>query len=70
MTTIDEPVYELEQMMKTPKITLKLVRSFSLGFAILSPKWNGLAFELYIGCFHVSVWSRGDGLFGIANYWN
>lgn len=57
-------------MIKTRKITLKLVRSFSLGFSIHSPKWNGLSFAIHVGCFDLCFWSRGEGVFGTANYWN
>lgn len=57
-------------MIKTFKITLKLVRSFSLGFVILSPKLNGLCFEIHVACFHLCVWNKGRELFGVANYWN
>lgn len=53
------------------KINLKLVRSFSLGFSIHSPTLNGIYVELYIGCFHLSLWDRAKGsLFGFNNYWN
>ena len=57
-------------MIKTHKITLKLVRSFSLGVTIYSPKLNGLCFEIHLACFHLIFWNRGRGLFGRANYWN
>lgn len=55
--------------MDTHKITLKLVRSFSLGFSVHSPTLNGLCFDIYVGCFTVSGWSRGRKLIGLANYW-
>lgn len=52
------------------KITLKLVRSFGLGFTIYSPKSNGLYVSIDVGCFVVDIWSRGKKLFGFENYWN
>ena len=52
-------------------ITLKLVRSFGIGFTIYSPTLNGLCFDISIGCFIFAVSSKGrDGLIGFANYWN
>jgi hypothetical protein len=57
-------------MLKIPKITLKLVRSFSLGVNVYSLKLNGLCFDIHIACFHLAFWSRGKGLFGVKNYWN
>lgn len=55
---------------KEPKISLKLCRSFSIGFTIHSPTLNGLSFEVYFGCFHVGVWGRGGNLIGFNNYWD
>jgi hypothetical protein len=55
--------------MITPKISFKLVRSFSIGFTIFSPSLNGLCFEVSLACFTVSYWSRGDSLVGFFNYW-
>ena len=52
------------------KINLKLVRSFSLGFAISSPTLNGLYVEFYIGCFRLAVWHMPEKWFGFNNYWN
>ena len=57
-------------MIKTYKITVKLVRSFSLGVTIYSPRLNGLCFDIAIACFHLAVWNRGKELFGVENYWN
>ncbi len=57
-------------MFKSYKMELKLVRSFSLGFAIMSPRLNGFALNIYLGCFHVTLWSRGSLLFGMRSYWN
>lgn len=57
-------------MIKTYKITLKLVRSFSIGVVIYSPKLNGLCFDIHLACFHLAFWNRGRGLFGMQNYWN
>lgn len=54
---------------KTYKINFKLVRSFSLGFSIYSPKLNGIYIEFYLGCFHLSIWGRGRNLIGFNNYW-
>ena len=51
------------------KLTLKLVRSFTVGFAIHSPTINGLACDIYIGCFHITFWNRGVGSVGFENYW-
>lgn len=59
-----------ELIMKRHKITLKIVRSFSIGFTIFSPKLNGLAFELCVGCFILHIGNRGDGLITFQNYWN
>jgi hypothetical protein len=57
--------------MSNSKITLKLVRSFSVGVTIHSPTLNGLSFEVAIACFVLSFWSRGGSrLFSVANYWN
>jgi len=50
-------------------IELKLVRSFSVGVEILSPKLNGFCVVFYIGCFHLQLWNRGKGLFKYNNYW-
>lgn len=55
--------------METAKITLKLVRSFSLGFTIASPKLNGLCFHVDLACFQIAFWNRGSTLFGFRNYW-
>jgi hypothetical protein len=55
--------------MKVPKITLKLVRSFSLGFTILSPKLNGVCFHVNAACFEIGFWNRGGDMFGFRNYW-
>lgn len=59
-----------DRRMATPKITLKLVRSFSLGFTILSPKLNGVCFNVNVACFEIAFWNRGSTLFGFHNYWN
>lgn len=57
-------------MIKRSFITLKLVRSFSLGFEILSPKWNGFCLVILLGCFHLVASSRGETFFQARNYWN
>lgn len=51
------------------KIHLKILRSFSIGFTILSPKYNGLCIEIEIGVINICLWSRGKELFGFDNYW-
>ena len=56
--------------MKNPKITLKLVRHFAIGFNIHSPKLNGLSFEINLACFSLAVWGKGSEIFGVRNYWN
>lgn len=56
--------------MKNPKIQFKLVRSFSMGFTIYSPKLNGLCFDFDLACFSVCFLSRGNGLIGCYNYWH
>lgn len=55
--------------MEIPKIALSLVRSFSLGFTIASPKLNGLCFHVNVACFQLAFWNRGSTLFGFRNYW-
>ena len=52
------------------KIELKLVRSFSLGFAIHSPRLNGLYVELYLGLFHLAIWHKPEKWLGFKNYWS
>lgn len=52
------------------KINFKLVRSFSIGFEIHSPKLNGFCVGFHFGCFHLCLWSRGKKWFGFNNYWN
>lgn len=56
--------------MVTPKINFKLVRSFSVGFTIASPKLNGLYFRINVGCFQIAFWNRGGPMFGFSNYWS
>ena len=56
--------------MKRPKIILKIVRHFAIGFEIHSPTLNGISFEINFVCFSLSVWLKGEGIFGIQNYWN
>jgi len=56
--------------MCTYKIEFKLIRKFGIGFDIYSPKLNGLAFSVTIGCFELMVRNRGKKLFGYNNYWN
>ena len=53
------------------KITFKLVRSFSIGFTIYSPKLNGICFDIYFGCFHASYWNRPCKKFiSFNNHWS
>jgi hypothetical protein len=52
------------------KITLKLVRSFGIGFTIRSPSLNGFSMDIQIACISLDLWSRGQGLFAFRNYWN
>ena len=52
-------------------INLKLVRSFSMGFAIHSLALNGFYVELHLGCVHLAICNKAKGpLFGFNNYWN
>jgi hypothetical protein len=55
--------------METYKIHLKLVRSFGLGFTVLSPKWNGFCVSVRIACFELCIWSRGKRLATFTSYW-
>tara|TARA_R110002111_G_scaffold44030_1_gene80233 strand:+ start:2144 stop:2323 length:180 start_codon:yes stop_codon:yes gene_type:complete len=55
--------------MEIGKIQLKIVRSFSLGFCIHSPKLNGVCFDLYLGCVHLCYWGKGNTLFTYNNFW-
>ena len=57
-------------MIKTYKITFKLIRSFGLGFQIYSPKLNGLCFDITLGCFVIAFWNRGKELVGFQSYWD
>ena len=54
----------------TYKIHLKVLRSFSIGFTILSPKLNGLCFEIHIGIITLCIWGRGKEWFGFDSYWS
>jgi len=55
--------------MKTAKITVKLLRCFSVGFTIFSPTLNGACVELNLACFSLLMWSKGRTLFSVENYW-
>jgi hypothetical protein len=57
-------------IMKTYKITLKLVRSFGLGVTVMAPSLNGLCVEVQLACVCLTVWSRGRGWLGFKNYWD
>ena len=57
-------------MVKTSKINFKICRSFSLGFSIHSPKLNGLSIEIYLTCFHICIWGKGEKWFSFNNYWS
>lgn len=52
------------------KFTYKLARSFSFGFTIFSPHYNGLVFEIRIACFILHVDPKGRRWFGYENHWN
>lgn len=53
------------------KFTLKLARSFSVGFTIFSPHYNGwLMFEVRVACFILHFDRKGRRWFGFENYWN
>jgi hypothetical protein len=54
---------------QTAKITLKLVRSFSIGFTIYSPKYSGLSFEINFACFSIQFWNRGTKFIQYVNFW-
>lgn len=56
--------------MDTYKIELKLVRHFSIGFTIYSPKYNGLCISFDLACFTLQFWGKGVKLFGFNTYWN
>jgi len=55
--------------MDTYMIMFKLVRSFSIGFTIHSPKLNGFSVEFCFACFILSVWGKGRKLFAVRSYW-
>lgn len=55
--------------MKSGKFTLKLVRSFGIGFEVFDPSLNGFYVQLHLVCFIVVVWNRGKRLFAFENYW-
>lgn len=55
---------------KPSKIHFKIVRSFSLGFTIHSPKLNKLSIEIMFACFILHIWSKGQGWFGFSNFYN
>jgi len=54
------------------KITLKLVRSFSIGFTIFSYKQNKcFCCEIMIGCLLLNYWPKGkEGLVSFESHWN
>ena len=55
--------------MRTAKITIKLVRCFSLGGTIFSPSLNGLCVEINFACFSLLLWAKGGPLFAAENHW-
>ena len=55
--------------MRTAKITIKLVRCFSLGATIFSPSLNGLCIEINFACFSLLLWAKGGPLFAAENHW-
>ena len=53
------------------KLTLKLARSFSIGFTIFSPYYNGwIMVEIRIACFVLHFDKNGRRFFGFENHWN
>jgi hypothetical protein len=51
-------------------ITFKIVRNFSLGFTIYSPKYNGwITFDINFMYFSLCFDCKGKVFFGIQNYW-
>lgn len=56
--------------MSTPKFTINVCRSFSIGFTIHSPTLNGCSVELSVACLAFRFWNRGGPLFGFRNFWN
>ena len=55
--------------MRTAKITVKLVRAFSVGCTIFSPTLNGFCVEINLACFSLLLWSKGEQLFAAHNHW-
>ncbi len=51
------------------KLTLKLVRTFSIGFKIYSIKLNGLRLDIELACFILHFNYRGKKLLAFENYW-
>ncbi len=48
-----------------------LVRSFSIGFEIYSPKQNGwICFAVKVGCFQYSYGRKWNKGIKFNNYWN
>lgn len=47
-----------------------IVRSFSVGVTIFSPKLNGLCFEIVLACFLFRFDSKGKIFFKGSNFWN
>jgi len=54
---------------KSKKIEIKLLRSFGIGFTILSPKYNGFFIEVQVTCVTLSLWNRGEEWIGFNSYW-
>ncbi len=52
------------------KIEIAMVRSFSIGFTIYSPKLNGFAVEVNFTCFLLRISSKGKAWFKLSNYWS
>ena len=53
------------------KFTFKIIRSFSVGFTIFSPHYNGwLMFELRLAFFALHFNKNGRRWVGFENYWN
>ena len=53
----------------TSKITLRIVRSFGIGFTIYAPALNGICFEINFLCFSLLIWNRGAKWFGFKIHW-
>jgi hypothetical protein len=64
-----QTLIEKGKAMKQGKINLYMARSFSVGFTVHSPTLNGVCFEIFLGCFGVRFWGKGETLLSVNNYW-